>query len=287
MAEPRSALDRIPVVVPLPQDSTIPTELAVEAFLDDKARSVRPWSLYSYRWRLLRFQAEFPMLPLSPDAIEDFCRAQPGKSDRTVRGMYTHIRALYFWLVQRRRLSGDDNPFLYMKQPKLRRLIPRIFTDQEVRRIVAKALPGHDRALVLTLLDGGPRIGELAGRTKDDLLPHGLRIDGKTGERVIPLLPSTVAYLRELPSYHLFPRHEGGRFARKGAPFEDVPAQARTLARRFTGIVKRAGVHGRKIGPHTIATQPRRCSCGPEAMSTVSHACSATRTPRKARNTSP
>ena len=60
-------------------------------------------------------------------------------------------------------------------------------------------------ALVLTLVDGCPRIVELAGRTKEHLIGNTLKAAGKTGERLVVLSDPVAAYLRELSTHALFP----------------------------------------------------------------------------------
>lgn len=65
---------------------------------------------------------------------------------------------------------------------------------------VLGAMTGWSRLAVRLLFATGARIGEIAGLTWRDLdLDEGvLRVDGKTGERLIPVEPAVVAELRAL-----------------------------------------------------------------------------------------
>ena len=56
-----------------------------------------------------------------------------------------------------------------------------------------KVIKNHrDRALVLTVLDTGLRLGEIAGLQVADLQDGWLQVDGKTGERQVPVSPEVL-----------------------------------------------------------------------------------------------
>ena len=218
----------------------------VTAFLRAKeAKGLSRRTIAHYRYWLGKFSAGCPEIPHDPEPIESFVCAWQGITRRNV---FRAIRALYTWLVRTRKLPIQDNPFVYMDSPRTPKKLPRIFTSGEVLRLLDSAQPGHERALVLVLLDGAPRIGEMVGRTKDDLTADGLRVNGKRGERLIPLLPTTIAYLRDQPTFYLFPVLRGkDRWCET-----DAPASVQTLQRRFRQVVDRAGVTGPRRGPHTM-----------------------------------
>lgn len=243
------------------------TEKAACAFLAAReAKGLSHQTLVFYGHWLKKLALFAPDLPLEAETLEAFFRQWDGV---TRRNAYRAAHALYAWLVRSSRLSADRNPFLLMETPRVPKRLPRVFTQAEMSRILAAARPGPERAMVMVLLDGAARIGELVGRTKDDLLPDGLRVRGKRGERLIPLLPVTIAYLRELPTHSLFPVL---RPVAKGQGC-DVPATLQTLKKRFADIVGRAEVTGRRRGPHTVrhtaATAWLRSSRNIKALSQV------------------
>ena len=56
-----------------------------------------------------------------------------------------------------------------------------------------KVIKNHrDRAMVLTVLDTGLRLGEIAGLQVADLQDGWLQVDGKTGERQVPVSPEVL-----------------------------------------------------------------------------------------------
>ena len=78
------------------------------------------------------------------------------------------------------------SPMAKATRPIVPETLPRILSDDEVRRLVA-ACAGNtfedrrDRALLLVFIDSGARLAEVAGITRDDLdLETGvLRVTGK------------------------------------------------------------------------------------------------------------
>jgi len=95
----------------------------------------------------------------------------------------------------------------------------------QVRLLIAKAAT-FDQAIA-NLIEAayltGARMGELAGCSMRDLDAgrHTLRVDGKTGRRVVTLTDESAAFLSrltkdKLPDAPLLPNAEGGRWPRSG-----------------------------------------------------------------------
>ena len=150
-------------------------------------------------------------------------------------------------MVIRKVLPKSQNPFGRIQAPRKKGKVPRWFSWEELDSIFKAARGARNRALVTVLLDAGPRIGELGGLTKDNLVDGCLRVGGKTGERLIPLSPVVFAWLQELPTDALFPRQR-----RSGVMAADEPASAKSLRDAVVRVVRRAGLTGKKLGPHTF-----------------------------------
>ena len=99
----------------------------------------------------------------------------------------------------------------------------------------------RDRAMVALLLDTGIRLGELAGLRWQDIDEDALRVDGKTGPRILPLSPQVRAMLNGLgDSVHIW-------ISQHGRPMPQASIQG-VIRARFG----RSGLKGPKLGPHIL-----------------------------------
>ena len=150
----------------------------------------------------------------------------------------------------------DSNPMEFVRpiEKKKDKQRPPTFTAEQVKAILAEAKRGRmavrDTALIMILLDSGIRIGEAANLELDkvDWQGRSMLVDGKTGEREVPLtgqarynLRRYVEQHRRAPAkeQHVFVTNEGNAFS----------GQRMSLnLRRFA---QRAEVVGPKLGAHT------------------------------------
>lgn len=95
----------------------------------------------------------------------------------------------------------------------------------QVRTLIAKAntLDPAFAALLEAAYLTGARMGELAGATVRalDIGKHQLRVDGKTGPRIVTLTTEATAFLKKraekkLPTAYLLPDSAGGKWPRSG-----------------------------------------------------------------------
>ena len=116
---------------------------------------------------------------------------QSGKlSPFTIRKEIRILKGFGTWLNR----EGFDNPFSTLVVPKVPKRLVRILSDEEIEKIIASinpATPTGSRlyAIVLFLLDSGPRIGEVAGARLSDLNLESrqIRIVGQGNkERIVP-----------------------------------------------------------------------------------------------------
>ena len=81
------------------------------------------------------------------------------------------------------------DPTIGLERVHRKKILPRVLTHDEVAAIWAACLNCRDQALVGLALDPGLRVGEITAMTKTDLDPFGLRVDGKVGQRQVPISP--------------------------------------------------------------------------------------------------
>ena len=116
-----------------------------------------------------------------------------GLSGHTINTYLRSIRAFWSWLV--REGIVDANPFDKLRIPKPpRKVIPSFSADQieQLLGTIDISTPEgyRDQTIILTLLDTGLRVSELAGATLDDMgLEEGLiKVTGKGNkERIVPI----------------------------------------------------------------------------------------------------
>ena len=128
----------------------------------------------------------------------------------TVATHYRGLKGFFGWLQTRGYIPV--NPLATMPPPKVPRTEPRRASLQDYQRLL-DSLPRdswvgyRDRLIVVTLFLCGIRRGECAGLKAEDyrLAEHVLKVDGKTGPRLVPLLPAVevafVEYQFNRPAY--------------------------------------------------------------------------------------
>lgn len=151
---------------------------AVEIYLlDGEAQNLSPKTTDTRQSRLSAFVAEVGNLPLAdvtPSHIRIYLANQrkQGKSDYTVLGAYRDLRAFFNFSVREGWL--DASPLANVKSPKIPQPQPKVFTPDQVKRILRAATNKRNRAMTLMLLDTGMRAAELLALDVPDL-------DMKTG----------------------------------------------------------------------------------------------------------
>ena len=232
-------------------------ELADE-FLDDcRWRGLAVATLNAYRWALDRMIAEFSELPITPRDLAP-CLDDPSLAQESRRQLLKVLRLFYSWTAQE---YGTPNPSALLGRIPKRRTLPRVLTGEEVHRLVDVAgkpdvgfkhltggnvLKNHrDKALVLTALDTGLRLGEIAGLQVADLQDGWLLVNGKTGERQVPVSPAVLDMIwNQVSGDDVWSSMKGGRLTRRGVQL--------TLSR----LISDAGIQrtrpGQRIGPHAL-----------------------------------
>lgn len=162
------------------------------------------------------------------------------------------LRIFFTWLS-----GGAERPatvsWISTRSPigKRRPMPTDLLTQEDVARLIRAAQHPRDRAFVAVLYESGARIGEMLGLRLRDVVfdAHGMQLflDGKTGQRRIRLVSSTV-YMTEWLNAH-------PRLSNPDSPVwatRDHRAEAmeyRTIAKVLRNLRARAGMQ-KPVNPH-------------------------------------
>ena len=219
------------------------TAEAVAEFLGSRS-GLRPRTQGEYRRHLARFERAFPVLPETPQPIQSWLNSFDGLAAETVHTRFATIRAFYRQL----HLWHPDvpDPMPLVRGPRVPPKPMRTFSDQELHRLFSLLLSPRDRALITLFLDSGPRAGECANLTSEDVIPGYAVLRGKTGARIVPISDITYRLLDALrpklpPDGHhrLFVGERG-------------PLTYQGIYKTIRRLCKQAGITGKRSSPHTF-----------------------------------
>jgi len=212
------------------------TSEAIEEFMISRG-GLTPRSQKEYRKHLELFQRSFPDLPATSQLIQSWLN-NFNKTPETVNARYRTIRTFY---KQLHLLHGIPDLMLQVRPPKLKPKAMRTFTDQQLFTLFSLPFTPRESALLTLLLDVGPRAGEFANLTWNDITPGFVTLRGKTGERTVPISETTYRRLAALSngSSHVFQGKRGP------LTYEGVYKLVRRLCQK-------AGISGRRSSPHTF-----------------------------------
>jgi integrase/recombinase XerC len=118
-----------------------------------------------------------------------------GHSKRSIARRLSSVRSFYKFLCREERLAR--NPARLVKNPKLSRRLPEVFSQSQIEEVFEKISAVQqdpnlvrDCAIVELLYDEGLRISELEGLNIEDINFHGgeIKVLGKgSKERIVPL----------------------------------------------------------------------------------------------------
>lgn len=210
------------------------TQEMVRAFLAAKnSRGLSPKTLGLDRWTLGLLVDNCLELPTEPEALEGLLGSLAG-SPETRHGHWRRLRTFYGWCQRR---HGCPNPMAEVTAPRRLKRPPRVLSVEQVQQILGRCQGMRDRALLELLLDTGIRIGEAQALRTPDILQETIMVDGKTGQREVPISPSVRGLLLETP-----------------LPWEGAkgPLTLNGLQQVVIRVVARAGITGPKHGPHLL-----------------------------------
>ena len=201
-----------------------------------RAQGISPQAASWYAGILGRFARMHPELPGDPEAVEAFLAAQKC-GDEARHSYWKVLKAFYNWLAHRHNVP---NPMTRLGAPRRRKKHPRTLSAAELASLFLVPICSRDRALLCLLIDSGVRIGEALNLQAEDILEETIIVNGKTGEREVPITQDTRQQLLALASSRYIFRGQRGHLSRPQA-YDIVHAALRA-----------SGLTGRKLGPHLL-----------------------------------
>ena len=106
-------------------------------------------------------------------------QANGQKISATAINTYTRaVKSFWSWLLREGIIKS--NPLASVPAPKTGKRLPKVLTEDELRRVLRVASKSdRDYAIVSLLLDSGIRLGELVGLSPDDVENDRVRVIGK------------------------------------------------------------------------------------------------------------
>jgi len=216
-------------------------------------RRLAPSTLEGYHFRLKDFLAHFPVLPLSPEPIQDYIDDLPG-TDAHRHTCATVLRTLYRWAYKHHHIPREiENPIDLVKFPPDGRKgkLPRVLTDEEAMNVINAGRTFEEKTMLKLLWGSGLRAGELRSLTQDMIYPPdkampqpSIRPSGKMGERKVWITDQLHHDLQVIaaskPGEYIFTDRNGNQLSSDG------------LYQRVAWCMKKAGIKGKKRGPYAF-----------------------------------
>lgn len=171
------------------------TDYYVDQFIADcEKRALSQAAISQYRWGLKKLEMYCPIMPRTEGEIVEALYA-PNLSLESRRDLRKVYRRFFRWVKKR---HGLEDPTADLDRLPKSRTLPRVLSLEEIDRLLAAADTERDELVLRVLLDSGVRIGELANMRKGDIQPGLIRVDGKAGERQVPLRQDLCQRIRKL-----------------------------------------------------------------------------------------
>ncbi|GAI07710.1 unnamed protein product, partial [marine sediment metagenome] len=140
---------------------------------------------------------------------------------------------------------GFLNPMDMIDPPTRRKKVRPTLSSQEMNQLTSHAQSLRDRALLSLFIDSGLRASEAACLRKQNIFEDYIKVDGKSGERQIPISEETRCLLLALVNTngtgdYVFTNKRGLPLTRHGIYW---------IVR---GYMRKAGINRPKLGSHRI-----------------------------------
>ena len=216
-------------------------EFAKKFIESREAKECAEATMDCYKWTMKMLVRSYPEeLPVTPEEVRRVLDEGGDLSATSKNTILDRLRVAWNWAS--REGLVDSNPAKLVEKVLERNKVVRFLEEEEVARLLAAAEANNrDYAILAVLLDTGIRVGELQGMKKADLGDTGLRVRGKTGERIVPVSPGVAELIKvQGDERGMWIGHQG-ELTRSGL---------QQIVRR---LMRAAGLGNReKIGPHTL-----------------------------------
>ena len=193
-------------------------------------------TLAKYRWALDRLVLRCPEIPVDEAELLPVLGDQAlGPTSQQI--LLNCLKSFFAWANQTHDLP---NPCDGLTLTRPRRRLPRVFTNDELGRLLEVADTERDQLLLLVILDCGLRVSEVANLRRNHVRDRWLVITGKVGERRVPV------------SAELEKRLEGLGTGDRIWIGPQGPLTMDGISQVYRRLCARAGITGPKVGPHTL-----------------------------------
>ena len=221
-------------------ESRYSTEEAIRLFIDSRdLNGVSAKTIESYDWALKKMLILYPqMLPTKPRDINDILKANSHLSRESLKDLWSRLRTFWRWMEEEEDVQNLMKNIRPPRTPK--NVLYRTLEKEEIVRLFNVTTSDRDRAIIAVLLDTGIRVGELASLTRESIRGGRLLVNGKTGQRVVPVSDIVEELLK---------RQGDERGLWIGLRGRMTVSGLQNVVRR---CMRRAGFGMPKIGPHVL-----------------------------------
>ena len=187
----------------------------------------------------------------TPHRFNSTCpRAMKPINSTTVQKYYRALSALFNWLVNEEQISS--NPLIKIKVPKAEKKVIKALSTNEINKLLSvfsNTFEGkRNKAMILILVDCGLRLGALLNIKMADinLEQQLMKVDGKTGERVVRFGTTTA---RVLSKYLKVRQSVNGHNDSLWITSEGISLKHSSVGTMFIKLSKKSGI---AVHPHLL-----------------------------------
>lgn len=231
---------------------------AVTEFLEDQVyKGNSPLTVLYYRERLERFARESETVSLdafSEVTIRRWLVSKRHFARNTLANYDRALRVFAHWLYHQGYTAENRMAKLSKPRPEATQITP--FSSADISRLLVAARTGknplRDAAIIITLLDTGIRIGELANLELHHVqwIESSLKVKGKSGERTVPFGRKTKAAVKNYVDKERTAASPSVRHVFLNASGDELRVER--AKQQFTRLARRADIKTSKVGPHQM-----------------------------------
>ena len=227
---------------------------------DLKIRGVSDFRINRYiqTLRIIHRWKDKPFREWTDEDIKDvlFEIENNGYKPHTIKEFKKGMRMFFRWL------NGEEwSGLKILRGDKVDKKKPDVLTEEEIAKMIEAAVNERDRAIIAVGYEAGLRVGELASLTWGNVTwtdwGAKIKVHGKTGERVIPIVMAA-SYLREWliahPAYDLdkgLVDPQALVFVRINGKRAGEPMSYQMFSKVIKKAAERAGIK-KRVYPHIL-----------------------------------